>query len=60
MAVRRGVRREAHGPPSRGRPWEEIRDFYRQLGWPGLRPMEDIVESVIACGGADRCRCSGE
>jgi hypothetical protein len=51
--ARRGVPREVH-PPFRCRPWEEIRDWYAALGWPELQPLVDVVDSILAYGGAER------
>ena len=52
--VRHGVLTEGYLSPFRGRPWEEIRDGYVELSWPGLQPLMDVVDSVLACGGAER------
>ena len=52
--VRHGVLKEGHMPPFRGRSWEEVRDWYAELGWPKLEPLVDVVDSVLKCGGAER------
>ncbi len=52
--ARRRVLEEGNLPPFRGRPWEEIREWYAALGWPELQPLVDVVDSILACGGAER------
>jgi len=52
--VRHGVLKEGHMPPFRGRPWEEIRDWYAELGWTEVEPLVAVVDSVLQCGGAER------
>lgn len=51
---RRGVLKEGHVPPFRGRPWREIRQGYVERTWPELQPLIDVVESVLIHGGAER------
>ncbi len=52
--VRQGVLKDGHVPPFRSLPWEEIRDWYAELGWPAVEPLVAVVHSVLQCGGAER------